>query len=59
MQRKMGERHGARVDNDLIIQVMKMQDLDEVMKVEQQCFTIPWYAIHYPRTQMINFPNIS
>ncbi len=31
-----------RVDNDLIIQVMKMQDLDEVMKVEQQCFTIPW-----------------
>ncbi len=31
-----------RIKNDLTIEVMKMQDLDEVMEVEHRCFTTPW-----------------
>ena len=31
-----------RVNDDLIVEVMRMKDLDEVMEVEHQCFTTPW-----------------
>ena len=31
-----------RVSEGLLIEFMEMKDLDEVMEVEQRCFTIPW-----------------
>jgi len=31
-----------RVNEGILIDFMEMKDLDEVMEVEQRCFTIPW-----------------
>jgi ribosomal-protein-alanine N-acetyltransferase len=31
-----------RANADLTVEVMQMKDLDEVMEVEQRCFTTPW-----------------
>ncbi|HHW02441.1 MAG TPA: ribosomal protein S18-alanine N-acetyltransferase [Thermoanaerobacterales bacterium] len=31
-----------RAPADVTIEIMKMQDLDDVLEIEQQCFTTPW-----------------
>lgn len=31
-----------RAPEDVTIEIMKMKDLDDVMEIEQRCFTTPW-----------------